>query len=329
MGVSLLLCIKNKIDHQILNQLLIERGYQEYENEEYFWTSPIKYLSTRGVELHVSCDEKYDSIIYTETKADRSYYDFEEQNNVIKSLKKIFGGYVCTGCGSQGYIINDLVKLEQYELACEAAYGTFYNNFIHVEFLVAEESDKYNNILEVYDSNPSMKELVVKISETPILQNNILLPFMISCFESFLRDFLTRFVEYNETANNKLFEKSKVKLTLNQVREIQEGNKSVIDFAFENTSFQNLHSANKSYIEFMNVDILKVLDRKKKIGGRFYNVKAVLFEALELRHRIIHEAYIDISLTKDAISIYKDIIRLAVNFIIDHCNSELGMRIEK
>jgi hypothetical protein len=77
------------------------RPYLRLEGEiaQYYWFEEIDYHSYAGVALSVYKDQDGQLVVYTRTVESRSYYDLEQQNRTIQSLRKRFGGTFATDMG--------------------------------------------------------------------------------------------------------------------------------------------------------------------------------------------------------------------------------------
>ena len=69
-------------------RLLIRPSFRvEGEIAQYYWFEEIAYRSYAGVALSIYMDKDGQLAVYTRTVESRSYYDLEQQNRTIRSLK--------------------------------------------------------------------------------------------------------------------------------------------------------------------------------------------------------------------------------------------------
>lgn len=304
MSVQLQIFIDEYIDRRDIEEIIFSMGYtknQELEGE-YLWYND-DFVSIRGCwfgyayDVEVSYDEEdrvVKTVCSTSTNAGRSYGDFQVQLDTIKKIEERFGGIVYTD-GELGYFENDLPKLTRTEIACGYAYLTFERNLAMAEQLIEEIDSrvlKYNELG------------IPPIFEKDLLRNNTLIPFLVSIMESFLKTFLHNYMRTNQEAENLIFKK-KDKLSYSVVRELLNNEKTIIEVELESYSFQNFNSANKAYTQYIKIDLFKeILSTKIVVDGQEQSMISVLSELLDKRHKLIHEAELDYTLTKSQMEKY-------------------------
>jgi len=304
MSVDLKILIDDYIDRRDIEEIIFSMGYTKEEKYEgtYLWYND-DFVSTRGCWFSFGYDEAVlyeneDSVVKTvcctSTNAGRSFDDFQIQLDTIKKVEETFGGIVYTD-GELGYFENDLPKLTRTDIACGYSYLTFERNLAMAEQLI-EEIDY--RVLKY-------KELgIPPIFEKNFLRNNTLIPFLVSIMESFLKSFLHNYIRTNKEAENLIFKK-KDKLPYSVVKELLNKEKTIIEIEIDNYSFQNFNSANKAYTHFIKIDLFKeILLTKIVVDGQELSMISILSELLDKRHKIIHEAELDYTLTKSQMEKY-------------------------
>ncbi|MGG1573510.1 hypothetical protein [Fictibacillus sp. NRS-1165] len=329
MSVRLQILIDKHIDRRDIEEILFSLGYQkeeEYENT-YFWYND-DFVSLRGCWFHFyhnsevwfeDEEKNFKTVCDTSTSAGRSYHDYQMQIDTIKKIEEAFGGVVYTD-GEYGYFENDLPNLSRTEIACGYAYITFERNLEMVEPLIEEVDSTH---LRRY------QELgILPLGEKGFLRNNILIPFFVSIMESFLKEFLDYYLRTNKEAENLIFKK-KDKLPYSVVKELLNGEKTIIDVEMESYSFQNFSSANKAYSHFIKIDLFKdILTTRMYFNDQEYTLISILSELLETRHTLIHEAILDYSLNKEQMEKYHKSLVLLKNTFKTLFKEKKNLRID-
>lgn len=327
MSVQLELLIDTYIDKRDIEDIIFSLGYSKSDNS-YLWHNDI-YVSIRGCWFSFSYDveisyEKEDRIVKTvcstTTHAGRSYDDFQIQLDTIKKLEKAFGGIVYND-GEEGYFENDIPKLTRTEIACGYAYITFERNLASVEGLI-EEVDLEK--IKFYEDSG-----IPLIFEKNYIRNNILLPFFVSIMENLLKTITYRYIETNEEAQNLIYKKKDSKLPYNIVRELLNGEKTIIDIEIEEYSFQNFNSANKAFERYLDINLFEdILSNQVSIEGKQTKLVSVLSEMINYRHKLIHEAYLNNTLSKDKMNVYYSSLKQLGNFLVQCLKEKKNIRIE-
>ena len=167
------------------------------------------------------------------------------------------------------------------------------------------------------------------LSDIPhaIVVNNFILPFLVSSLEAFLRRFFAAYVDSHQELSERVFERQG-KIEYAELRPILEGAATLADHEAEKWSFQSLAAASKAYETYVGIKLLRVWNKRKKFEGRYYVVRDVLQELIELRHRIVHDAYIDAALKGDETFRYIRFVEHAVQMFANSLEREKGFRID-
>lgn len=167
----------------------------------------------------------------------------------------------------------------------------------------------------------------VLFADDAIMRNNVLLPFLVSLLETFLRDFFIVFVDSHSDLSERIFDRQG-KLEYAALRDMLKGKVTLAEYEANSYSFQNLESANAAFQQYMGVNLFKVWDKRKKFNDKLFVVRAVLQELLSLRHRIIHEAYVELNLDKDETTKYIQFAEYALVLLASHLEQQKNFRID-
>jgi len=331
MSIDLFLRCKRSPSTKAVEKVVLPLGWEKQEyfpgskGRSYVWFHRENYESTRGCWLFITKPEETDPkgtklVFHAYSNAGRSHEDYEAQNGVIKALRKSFGGSIYNPQeGNQSYLVNDIPKLSPSEKACGFTYIDFQHNLNRASMAVSDISENTKKMMELGEWYASL--------DVGLLRNNTLLPFVVASLESFLKEFFTEYLETHPDVLEKVYEK-KSKIEYSELKKLLSGEKSLAQHEADNYTFQNLYSANNAYKNYIDVDIFKILDQRKKVGKKVKVVRNVIVEMLELRHRIIHAAHIEITLDKDKMSTYIAYTRKAGELLVNTFLSEKQFRID-
>lgn len=296
-----------------------------YKEPSYLWFHQENYESTRGCWLFVNKPDSGDPkgtriVFHAYSNAGRSYEDLEAQNQVIRSLRKVFGGSLYNPQeGNSSYLYNDLPRLRPSEKACGFVYINYQQNLGRASLIVADVSEKAKKMKQLDEWTITW--------DKGILKNNTTLPFLVSCLESFLREFFVAYVETHPDIKERIYEKT-AKIEYRQLRDLLSGKKTLAELEAENYTFQNLYSAHAAYKAYIGVDIFDILNKRRRVGKTSRIVRDVIQEILELRHKIVHTAFLDIDLNKERMDTYIGYLRKAGQLFVNKFLAEKNFRID-
>lgn len=331
MSIDLFLRCKKSPTTKAIEKVIFPLGWEKQEYfpcskaRSYLWFHRENYESTRGCWLFLNKPDEDDPkgtklVFHAYSNAGRSYEDFEAQNNVIKALKKAYGGSIYNPQeGSQSYLFNDLPKLSSAEKACGFTYVDFQYNLNRASMAVSDISKHAIKMMGLGDWYGSL--------DAGVIRNNTLLPFLIASIESFLKEFFIAYLETHPNVQEKIYEK-KSKLEYSELKQLLSGEKTLAELEADNYTFQNLYSANNAYENYIDVDIFKVLNKRKRVKNKSRIVRDVIVEILDLRHKIIHAAYIDIGLDRNRMETYIAYARKAGELFVSSFLAEKRFRID-
>ncbi len=303
-------------------EIWYERGHSSY----FFRYESENYESTTGCWLYLQKPDKFSpkgtKIVFQASSPDgRSYEDLEAQNKIIRLLKEKYGGVLFNSQeGTRSYIVNDIAKLSASEKACGFSYISFQRNLQRIRSTLDFNKKQPNLPIKDYES-------FHHFIDTKIISTNTLIPFLISCFEAFLKDFFVTYVDTNKSIQEKFFN-SKEKLSPRDLKDILNKNLSIGQLISNSYKFQNLDSSNAAYNNYLDFDLLKALGKKKKIRKKLYRINNLIREILNFRHKIVHEAYLDSDLNDGVIELYVSCLEMAGKLIVENFLNEKNFKID-
>lgn len=330
MSIDLYLYSKVTPSRKAIENIVFPLGFEPVDDQEerwYWWFKDDNYESFRGCRLYVSRSDGTDTglprgaktIFHSYTNAGRSREDLDMQNNVIRTLRSHFGGSVYDPQeGKYAYLPNDIPKLSVAEKRCGFVYGRFHNNLGMATMAVSDLNPQFSKMKHIFDD--------MDYYDKNVLTNNLVIVFLVSILEVFLKDLFVSYVETQPVVQEKIYAKTS-KIDYPTLRELLERKRSLAEVEADLYTFQNISSANVAFNTYMNINLFNVWDRKKKIDRKFYNVREGIIELLSLRHKIIHTAYIDTDIDRRKLVRYHTIVRGAGNLIVESLEKQ-GFRID-
>ncbi|WJN45332.1 hypothetical protein QUH71_02285 [Priestia aryabhattai] len=315
MGIRLELWIDDYIDEEEIKFLVYDLGFKDSEGENvYLWYKSERFESLKGCGFAFGYDiEKGENgfvdflgfsentrnvktLCSSQTFAGRSYEDLEMQNEVIRKLQDKFGGVIYSSTnGKSEFVRNYITKLTPKEKGCGVAYQNFQNN-------IGKAMDLIHDVDEDVINNSFLAE-----RDRSLLSNNILIPFMVTVLETFLKKFFKNFL----TTDKNAFEKAKKYVRDNEgsfkyhiLKRLKTGKISVVEVVMRQYSFQNMDSVKEAYNEYLNFNIFRILNKRVIYKGKFISIREIFYELIKSRHKIIHEADIDTTLVKEKLDKY-------------------------
>ncbi|MGH7596216.1 MAG: hypothetical protein ACREOI_07680 [bacterium] len=284
MGIGLFLYSKNSPKTKNIEKIIFPLGFKPVDEPSgrwYWWFKTDNYESIRGCHLdvmRVNDNQDYPkgtkTVFSSHTSACRSYEDLEIQNRVLRELRNSFGGSIYDPQEDRyGYIKNDIPKLSPAEKRCGLVYSHFEDNLGRAMIATSDLDRRYIEL-----RNLGNKDVELTYDKN-MITNNFIVVFLVSVFESFLKDLFIAYLEMDREIQNRIFEK-KSKIEYITLKELLENKKTLAEIEADSYTFQNLHSANLAYSNYCGINLFQIWNKKKKIGKRFFNILKLLEKLL-------------------------------------------------
>lgn len=224
-----------------------------------------------------------------------SWYDVKMLNAVLRGARKLFGGTIRGDYGVNRYAPLWEDKSNPISRGISVVYQHIHNQISAIKYTLPDASIKPLPIVD--KKNNDFTDFINSMDPSRVIYNG-LVPFIVSMFEYFFSEAFQILITYDTEAIDK-------KNTHNQKVEfstlIAVGNKekSIESVISENYTFQNLTKLNKAYKEWLNIDVRKILYKKRKTGNSITFLENRISEIIQYRHGVVHHFAIDKSLTKD------------------------------
>jgi hypothetical protein len=157
---------------------------------------------------------------------------------------------------------------------------------------------------------------------------NGLVPFAVSMFEYFFSRVFRILIAYDPYALEKRASHNP-RVEFSALLQVSERERTVEDVIAETYAFQNLNQLNKAYKEWLNIDVRKLLFRKKRIGRKVSFLENRLAEIIQYRHGVIHHLELDRSLTKDGYIAIMDAVEASITEFLEFLEKKYGVTINR
>jgi len=319
---------------QKLIKLLRENKYEkvnhiiESMNDEnnlhYMWYGTENYESFVGVEVTLvrvskshqkefNCSEW---ILHTRTRSSGSRIDKKRQNELVREARRLFGGSFY----NDWYGTNRYTNLDEYENLSASERGLFlmYENLSDklkgIRHCIENYENPISNTLTNLGSDAHSE--ILKMQDPSIVLYNSVVPFSVSLIEYFFSQTFKIMIKYDQKSQ-KLIEEENIKIPLKDAISIKNGDMSIEDIISRNINFQNLQQVNKAFNKYLDIDIYKILSKRKKIDKSIVRLKDKVEEIILSRHLVIHQFSFDYSITKKEVIVMLLAIEISVREVIE------------
>jgi len=309
-----------------------EHYFKEMNTSEmlhYYWFNNNDCISFDGVEATVykiPDDEKIkyncsEWILHTRTRASASREDKLQQNNIIKKARQIFKGtFYNDWYGTNKYTnIDDYQKLSAPERCLTLMFNNLEQKINKLEFSLKS----YKSPFEAQLSNITDKSLLnlIKGEDPSIVLYNSMIPFLVSLIEYLFSQSFLILIKYSSYAQNEI-QKETFKVSFQDALNIEKGLLSTEELITNNFTFQNMNHTNKAFKKYLNIDILNIFSKRKKINNKLVRLNIKLEEIIELRHSMIHHFGYDNFINKEEFERLLNIIKNVIETFLEYLEKE-------
>lgn len=224
-----------------------------------------------------------------------SWHDVKMFNDVLRGARKLFGGTLKGDYGTNRYAPLWDDKSTPISRGISTIYNHIKQEIRAVKFALPETSLK--QMQPVDNKIDDFIEYTQSLDPSRVIYNG-LVPFAVSMFEYFFSQVFQVLIKYDVLALKKR-QVHKQKLDFETLLEVEKKELTIENIIARNYTFQNLNQLNKAYKDWLDIDVRKIMYKKKKIGNSMTFLENRISEIIEYRHGIIHHFAIDRSLTKE------------------------------
>ena len=119
------------------------------------------------------------------------------------------------------------------------------------------------------------------------------------------------------------------KLDFETLLEVEKKETTVESIIARNYTFQNLNQLNRAYKDWLDIDVRKLLYKKKKIGNSVTFLENRISDIIQYRHGIVHHFAIDRSLTKDGYIHMLEAVEKSIGEFISFAEKKYMFKVEE
>lgn len=266
----------------------------------FIWSGNNEDISFVALELYIYKQDDCISV-QTRTRAGRSYWDLRQQNKTISLLRSLFGGSFSTDEGTNRYMTYDVP--EPSKIACSLYLDRWRFNSAVLKPRIY--LDLRNITGDIAREEPTGLPWLDDINPR-ILSNNMILPYLIGCWESYFRNSFISIVKYSDDISAKALKNCRV--SLEEYIKVIRGKANLESVLADSLSFQRPSIISENFRALNpKIDIATWL--RKPYHKRRKSLFDSITEIVETRDIIVHTGITDISIfDKQIQSIIKDLI---------------------
>ena len=226
-----------------------------------------------------------------------SWHDVRMLNDVLRGARKLFGGAIKGDYGTNRYA--PLWKDESTPISrgVSAIFQRVDQDLRAVKFALPD-SVMPQPLVEPADAKMrDFVEFTQSFDPARVIYNG-LVPFAVAMFKYFFSRVFRVLIAYDPYALAKR-DSHNLRVDFPMLLQVSGGERTVEDVITETYTFQNLDQLNKAYREWLNIDVTRLMYKKKRIGRKVSFLENRLQDIIQYRHGVVHHFELDRSLTKD------------------------------
>ena len=308
--------------------------------QHFYWFQEEDFMSTTGIDaslfpLDLESKKLWDTKatwgLRTRTSISASSLDQEQQNNVMRSARRLFGGFFINDYyGRNRY--NKIPKWKTSPVGRGIA-RTYYEVFDALDRLEQTIPEEIVKSLvsggEKFDSNNDPYGLwkAAQMMEPNRVLYNAIVPFIVASLEHFFSQVFQIMLKYDEKARKKL-EDSKRKIPLDEVLQISRGERQLESVVADWFSFQNLDSIHSAFNEYYGIDVWKILRKRKRIRDKLPLLNEELKKLIQFRHGLVHHFQLDLAMDRNGLLGLLELAKLIIQMFVEEIEIRLGIEVK-
>lgn len=254
-----------------------------------------------------------------------SWHDVAMLNAVLRGARKRFGGTIKGDYGTNRYA----PLWEDKSTPISRGLSRIY---LHVRQQIAAVR---HALPEPSMSHPALTggkvdafiEFARSYDPSRVIYNG-LVPFVVSMFEYFFSQAFQVLIAYDKAALEKR-SAHKGKVEFSTIVELNSKRRTIESIIAEAYTFQNLDQLNKAYKDWLDIDVRKILFKRRRIGNSILFLENKIAQVIQYRHGIVHHFAIDRNLTRDAYIHILDAVSMAIDEFVAHVEGKYQLKIDR
>lgn len=256
-----------------------------------------------------------------------SWYDVKKLNDVLRGAKKLFGGTIKGDYGTNRYAPlweDDSTPISR---GVSSIFQRVDQDLRAVKFALP---DSVMSRPPVEPTDAKMRdfiELTHSFDPVRVIYNG-LVPFAVAMFEYFFSRVFRVLIAYDPYALAKR-DSHNLRVDFPTLLQVSSGTRTVEDVIAEAYTFQNLDQLNKAYREWLDIDVRKLLFKRKMIGRKVSFLENRIRDIIQYRHGVVHHFELDRSLTKDGYIAILDAVEASIAEFVGFLEKKYKVTIER
>lgn len=274
----------------------------------YMWLGNDDEISYVGVELSIYKYDDYTSV-QTRSRVGKSYWDLKHQNKTISLLRSLFGGSFETDEGKNRYMEFGGDAPSRLSCALYIARWVFHNAMIKPLIYLDTRKLTGDIAREEPTGLPWMDELNPRV-----LSHNMLIPYIIACWESYLRQSYIAIMKYADSIPEKALKSFRA--TPAELLEVVRKESDLAYILADSLSFQRPSIAAENFKQLNSR-----IDLKRWLSTPYHKRKKSLFDSItelvEIRDMIVHQGSMSQDFNEKKIRMIMDDLAVSADRIYD------------
>ncbi len=249
-------------------------------------------------------------------------------NEVLKGARKRFGGVIKGDYGTNRYAPLWEDESTPISRGVSAVFQRVAQDMAAVRHALP---DAGMTTPTVDDSTSKMMRQFIELTQSSdpsrVIYNG-LVPFAVSMFEYFFSRVFRVLIAYDPYALAKRDE-HKLRIDFELLIKVSKGEESIEDVIASSYTFQNIGQLNKAYTDWLQMDVHKMLFKKKRIGQRVTFLEERIQEIIQYRHGVVHHFDLDRSLTKEGYLAILDAVEASICEVVHYIERKYQVKIER
>ena len=256
-----------------------------------------------------------------------SWHDVKMLNEVLRGARQRFGGTIRGDYGTNRYAPLWEDKSTPISRGVSAIYQRVDQDLRAIKYALPNSSISTPKIEDADAKTRAFIDFTHSFDPSRVIYNG-LVPFAVSMFEYFFSRTFRVLIAYDPYALEKRTSHN-ARIDFSTLVQINNGDIAIEDIIAEAYTFQNLHQLNKAYRDWLEIDVRKILFKKKRIGRKVLFLENRLHEIIQYRHGVVHHFELDRSLTKEKYIAILDAVQASILEFVNALEMKYKIEIEK
>jgi hypothetical protein len=296
---------------ELLGYVPVDDRIYKDEKGAYMWFDTKDYQSWVGVELTLFKEAGKPVLVYTRSRAGRSFWDLSQQNKTLRLVRDLLGGTFTTDAGKNRYWHPDGPPPKPVASGCYLARWRFQNAMIKPRLYLSQRGLDQPNA----KGEPTGHWFIDEMNPR-LFSNNLLMPYLIAVWEDFLKASFIAMLSYSPQREAAL---KRARLNQNQLEMIATGTSTIEVALAESLSFQRPSVIANNY-KLIDPHFNLATQLRKPYRRRNKSLFEAIDDYVDLRNDFVHTGRMSAQLLDKEVAKAMDDFEVAV----DRCYAAFG-----